>query len=138
MIDDIPFAVYGSSPTAGDCGTSYTNTGSCKVTGDARVIAKSQCLGKSTCDFTVEEAIIGSGSCSGTPKSFSMQAVCRLDTVVRDNSRVDLEFRAGYPNTNADYTKNLVIRARFLGYVDDIVQVSLEVMIFAVFTRINF
>jgi hypothetical protein len=120
VIDSIDFARYGAS-SSGTCQGGFTNSGC--VSGTSASVVTRECLGQQSCELTVSSTLFGGNPCNGAASFLTIQAVCRIETEVLENARVDLELRIGYPNRISPYFKTLVSRMQVLGYINDIVVV---------------
>jgi hypothetical protein len=120
VIDKLLFAHYGA-PSTGTCENGFTNTG-CKASSSNTVVNRA-CLGKQSCQVSVDSTTFGGDPCDGTSNSLTVQVVCKSKSTTYDNARAELELQIGYPNRIAPYLKTFGIRMQVLGYIDDIVMV---------------
>jgi hypothetical protein len=120
-ISNVLFAHYGSKPS-GACvgGFTYNSATGCRSPQTDSVV-KRECLSKQRCSILSDSTKFGGDNCNGSANFLTIQAVCRVETVVYDKARVEVELRVGYPNRLAPYFKTFVTRMNVLGYIDDIV-----------------
>jgi hypothetical protein len=131
VIDDIPFARFGLD-SDGTCQAGFANIfcaiGNCNQihpfncgSNVSRSVVRRECLGKKSCQVEARSTKFGGDPCNGLVNMLTIQAVCRIETIVHKNARVDLDLRVGYPNRIDPYMKTLVTRMQVLGYINDVV-----------------
>jgi hypothetical protein len=127
IIQTIDFASFGA-PATGSCIESF-RAGECKAPKALDVVTRA-CKGNNNCTISVQATKFGASSCnSSIEQVLTVQAVCRTETTIYENARVELLMQAGYPNRLAPFFKTFVTRMPVLGYIDDILIVWVETIL---------
>ena len=118
VMETISFANYGARAT-GACSRTFSNSG-CRAA-RTLVVTTRECRGKNNCTISINPTKFGSNTCaSNVSRVFTAQVLCRIDTPVYENARVQLPLQIGYPNRLRPFMKTFVTRMNVLGYIDDI------------------
>ncbi len=124
-ISSITFAHYGSMPSGACLGGFVFNASSGCRGPKSNSVVQNECLGKQSCSVLSDDAKFGGDPCNGSASFLTIQAVCRIERLVYENARVELELRVGYPNRFGNFSKEFKASMSVLGYIDDISLVSI-------------
>jgi hypothetical protein len=118
VIESVSFSSYGVRST-GVCSRTFTANG-CRTTRTTVVVTRA-CVGKNNCTISIKPTKFGPNPCPNAATNFfTAQVVCRVDTPIYENAKVQLLMQVGYPNRISPFFKNFVTRMNVKGYIDDI------------------